>query len=37
MNIQESEDSNQLNIQDSVVMGDVNIDFQKMNMLMQQL
>jgi hypothetical protein len=37
MNMQESEDSNQLNIQDSVVMGDVNIDFQKMNMLMQQL
>ena len=35
--MQESEDSNQLNIQDSVVMGDVNIDFQKMNMLMQQL
>ena len=29
MNMQESEDSNQLNIQDSVVMGDVNIGLSK--------
>jgi hypothetical protein len=29
MNMQESENSNQLNIQDSVVMGDVNIGLSK--------
>jgi len=29
MNMQEPEDSNQLNIQDSVVMGDVNIGLSK--------
>jgi len=29
MNMQDSEDSNQLNIQDSVVMGDVNVGLSK--------